>query len=279
MGNADEFFRRMGIPRHEERDEENSDTAADNPGSMITDLEELRHDAENLQRLFSAGYAPAAQHRGQNGTHAVRVTVGGDGNVSDVEIDQSWRRTVGEQGLSAAVLEAVTDATMRRLAQWAEAVASEQSHSAQPNEGAGSGELTTTGPVRPPGLSDNAEARRTVQEVLSLLKNVEAELDDLEREVKRRGQQHVVGRSPSHLVKVTMAGRGQVVDVNIQRRLMQRADERLLARELTKAFHAAYERADALKLDGFLGDGKLSRLQDLAADPNALLRRLGLNPR
>jgi DNA-binding protein YbaB len=269
---AEEFLRGLGIPRHDEREAGPSERPPGDGDSTLADLDRLRGEAERLQQQFSV---PAAGSRGRDSTGSVCVTVGGDGCVVDVEIDRSWRTAVGEQGLNAAILQAVMDATMRRLVAWSEGVAG-QSPGAVADHPSSVRRPQPAEASRSGAPSDSAEARRMVHEVLSLLEDVESELDVLERRVGERARQQVVGRSPSHLVKVTVVGGGEVVDVDIQRRLMQRSDERGIAKELLAAFRAAYERAGSLKLDDLLGNGRLARLHALGADPDALLRGLGL---
>jgi DNA-binding protein YbaB len=257
---AEEFLRALGIPRHDEVDEDDAAPSGAGGGrgrSVLADLDRLRGEAEKVQRQFSV---PAAEHRGHDGAGAVRVTVGANGRVADIEIDRFWRSAVGEHGLSAA---AWTETVVQQPA-----ATVDRAPRVRPPSGA-----DVSGSGVP---ADSHAARRSVEELISLLEGIEAELDVFERRVGERAQQQVVGRSPSHLVKVTVAGGGQLVDVDIQRRLMQRGDERSIARELRSAFHAAYERATSLKLDDLLGDGRLARMRALTSDPDELLRRLGL---
>lgn len=273
MGSAEDFLRAMGIPRH---DEGGDRPAAPDPtveGSAFGDLEELRREAEALRRSFARGQDPDARHHGRDGTGSVHVTVGGDGRVVDVQLDRTWRQSVGPEALGAAVLEAVGDASMRRLAAWGEAVADD------PGPPADGIDPTPPPMVRPGAPTDNAATRRAVQDMLSLLEGVEADLEDLERRIDQRVQQQVVGRSPTHQVTVRVGGVGEVTDVEVQRRFVDRTDDRGIARELRNAFQAAYERAGTLGLDGLLGDGRLAQMHALGSDPTALLGRLGLRPR
>lgn len=253
-------------------------------GSFLDDLEELRREAEALQRSFGVRPRPTARFRGQDGTGSVRVAVGGDGQVTDVDLDRSWRTSVGEDGLSAAVLEAVTNAGMRRLAAWGKAVTERTADTGDPPEEAAPEAAAQRGragaqPAPPPPAADSAEAREAVQEVLSMLEGAERELDDLESRISRRMSKQAVGRGPSNMVKVTMAAGGQVTGVDLERRFLQRTEDRVISQELRSAFDAAYERAGKLSLDSLLGDGQLAKLHALGSDPAALLRKLGLGPR
>ncbi len=239
-------------------------------GSVVGDLEELHREAEVLQRRFGRGQDSDGHHLGRDRTGSVRVTVGGDGRVIDVELDRSWRGSVGPHALGAAGVEAVGDANLRRLVAWGETVARD------PGPGAPEAQ-----PDRAPGLhtrapADSGAARRAVQELLSLLEGIEADLEDLDRRIDQRVHQQVVGRSPTHQVTVRVAGGGQVTGVELQRRFLDKTDDRGIVRELRSAFHDAYERAGSLGLDALLGDGRLAQLYALGTDRTALLRRLGL---
>ncbi|MGQ0717061.1 MAG: YbaB/EbfC family nucleoid-associated protein [Pseudonocardiales bacterium] len=298
---VDEFFRRMGIPRHDEdpasrplRDSDSGSqhgqqraepaartgsSAPDEPGSIFHELGKLRRDAEDLQRRFAVD--PAALHQGSDGTGSVAVTIDSEGRVTDVHLKQSWRHAVGEQSLGAAVLDAVTDAGMRRLAAWGADVAAVAADGLGPYgpPDPAPQENTSVAAFRTAMAADSTQTRQAVQELVSLLQGVETELDDLERRVDRRLAQNVVGVSPSHLVKVTVTGGGQVTDVGIQPRFLKRTDDPGIARELRSAFQAAYERVGALGLQGLLGDGPLARLHALGEDPAGLLGKLGLDSR
>lgn len=289
MGNADEFFRSMGIPRHGEPAAAASGGELSRRGTrrvvgdrvaIADDLRELLRDAEGLKRQFAAGQSSAAQHHGQDSTGAVRVTADGDGRVTDIRIDSSWRQTVGATGLGAAVLEAVADASIRRLTAWGEAVADAPPRPGSAPEARPERTDGTPGTTpRQPALPDGPEARQTMHELHVFLDGVEAELDEFEQRVDQRVNQQVVGRGPTHMVTVTVTGAGEVTGVDIRRRFLDRTDEPGIARELRAAFNAAYDRVGTLSIAALLGDGQLAKLHALGNDPLELLRRLGLGPR
>lgn len=271
MGSADDFFRAMGIPLYQEGDERRATPDPGGNGSVVGDLEELRREAEALQRRFGRGQDPDARHLGRDRTGSVRVTLGGDGRVSDVELDRAWRQSVGPQALGAAVLEAVGDANLRRLSAWGEAVARD------PGPGAPEAEADRAPGRHARAPADSGAARRAVQEMLSLLEGIEADLEDLDRRIDQRVHQQVVGRGPTHQVTVRLGGGGQVTGVELQRRFLDKTDDRGIVRELRSAFHDADERAGSLGIDALLGDGRLAQLYGLGTDRAALLRRLGLD--
>lgn len=271
MSNGHEAHRRTGI---------GTEGASPEPGSVLEDIAQLRQDAEDLQREFAVHQDPSAEYKGQDRAGAVRVALRGDGRVADVEVDRAWRDSVGVQGLSAAVLEAITNASMRRLTAWGKAVADEQAASGAVSEnraGRERGSAKTDSRAAPP--ADNADAREALHQVVSMLEGVERDLDDLERRVTQRVRREVVGRGPSNMVTVTMTGGGQVSGVDIQPRFLQQAHERRIAQELRSAFDAAYAKAGKLSLEAVLGDGQLAKLHSLGSDPAAMLRKLGFDVR
>ncbi|MGH3899026.1 MAG: YbaB/EbfC family nucleoid-associated protein [Pseudonocardiaceae bacterium] len=290
---VDDFLRRMHIPRYEEQAGQRlrdsggqqraepgvgtGSTAPGAPGSMFHDLGELRREAEDLQRCLAID--PAALYRGSDGSGSVAVTVDSEGRVTDVRLERSWRQAVGEQALGAAVLEAVADAGMQRLAAWGADVAAvaADGHGLHLPRDPALRENSSAMAVRPVMAADGGQTRQAVQELVSLLQGVEAELDDLERRTDRRLAQNVAGVSPNHLVKVTVTGGGQVTDVSLQPRFLKRTDDAGIARELRSAFQTAYGRVGSLGLQGLLGDGPLARLHALGQDPAGLLGRLGLD--
>jgi len=180
----------MGIPRHDEGGDRRAAPDPATEDATFDDLEELRREAEALQQRFARGQDPGARHHGRDGTGSVNVTVGGDGRVVDVQLDRVWRQSVGPEALGAAVLEAAGDATMRRLAAWAEAVAEDPG---PPESGI---DRTPRPVVRPNAPPDSAATRRAVQDMLSLLERVETDLEDLERRIDQRVQQQVLAAAP-----------------------------------------------------------------------------------
>lgn len=186
---VDEFFRRMGIPRYEEQQasrplrdsdsgsQQQAEPAAGTrsdapvePGSMFHDLGELRREAEDLQRQFAID--PAALHRGSDGTGSVAVTIDSEGRVTDVALERSWRQAVGEQALGAAVLEAVTDAGMRRLAAWGADIAEDRPMRQSPRNPDPRENTSAAGP-RPVMATDSGQTRQAVEELVWLLQGVE----------------------------------------------------------------------------------------------------------
>lgn len=298
MGNADDFLRRMGIPAHDEQDKENSHDAAQtetdadattaDPGSVIDagngtdstreELRELQLEAESLQRQFSVPDGTLAGHVGNDASGAIRVTAGADGRVTNVQVARSFRETIGESQFDAAVLEAVTDVGLRRLATWGKAVTAPGRDDAESTDGSRpAAPESPDGRPSPPHehLHDGRVARTAAHEVLSLLEGIEHELDTLQERVRQAAHQPIEGCSPSHAVTVSVTAGGEVTDVRTQRRLLRQADASRLARELRRAFQDAYERAGTLTPDSKVGGRKLTRLQELADDRRTLRRRQG----
>lgn len=297
MTDADSFLRQMGIPRYDELADEGTPEAeapageaaakqsnnvippalAARPGtagSTLDNLDELQREAAQLQKMFSVRDSDAV-YEGRDSSGLITVNVNGDGQVTGVQIAPSWRDSIGAHGLGAAVMQAVSDATMQRLAAWSTSVA-EQSDEATEGPDSSTDAPSSQPSTRPSTMPDNQQARKALQEVLSLLEGVEGALDDFEEQARQQNNQQVVGHGPENSVKVTLAAANQVVDVEVARRFAERAPEGRVSREVLGAFEAAYERASSLNLGSIPDDGPLGKIRTLASDPAKLLNYLGL---
>ena len=292
MGDADEFLRRMGIPRHDELDDAeelavaNADSAGhsehetadeDDPASLAEEFRELQHEAAELQRQLSV----SQEGVGDGGDGSIQVTVGSDGRVNDVRIARTWQRRIAPEEFDSAVLEAVTDAVMKRMEAWTEAVTDgdqPESDSADP----GSSVPEPPAPAAHSAgerLRDGAQAREFRQEMHSLLDGVEHELDALQQRVSQVGQCPVEGRSPSHQVIASVNAWGQVTAITTRSALLEKASAHALGQEILAALQDAYERAGKATTSSLLGDGKLARIYELVNDHEELARRFGLDSR
>ena len=85
-----------------------------------------------------------------------------------------------------------------------------------------------------------------------------------------------IGQSPDRHVRVTVTGGGEVADVQFSRAWLREAHEANIARQVTAAFHAAYEQAAAHGVDRLIADSPLGEVQRATQDPFGLARRLRL---
>lgn len=261
-------------------------TTPDRPGSIGSEFEELAREAEELRQAFAAGQDPSAEYSAQDDSGTVQITVDGRGRVSKVQVDRDWEDVVGVEGLGPAVLDAVNNAVMQRLAAWEIAVADPGNASGAGGGGtrgrpAGGGASRTRPPAAPP--PDRTAQQRQVPgsatptdpaQVLAWLENFDAELDRFERRLTSRLHEETVGRSPGHHVTVTLTG-GQVSAIDIDQRWLDRgAHPHRLGEEIRGAFEAAYERGGDVSFESLLGDSPLGKLYALGNDPRRMWGRL-----
>jgi hypothetical protein len=67
-----------------------------------------------------------------------------------------------------------------------------------------------------------------------------------------------------------------VTDVKFSRAWLHEAHEANIARQITSAFHAAYDQAAAHGVDRLIADSPLGKVQRATQDPFGLARRLRL---
>lgn len=290
MGDADEFLRRMGIPRHDELDDAEEPTGANADGaghseheaakedddvSLVEEFRELQQEAAELQRQLSA----SREGVGDGGDGSVQVTVGSDGRVRDVQIARTWQRRIRPEEFDSAVLEAVTNAVMKRMEAWTEAVTDAEQPESTPVDPESAAHEPPVQAARPTRerLHDGAQAREFRHEMHSLLEGAEDELDALQQRVSQVGQCPVEGRSPSHQVIANVNAWGQVTAITTRSALLQKASATALAQEVLAALQDAYERAGTATTSSLLGDGKLARIYELVNDHEGLARRFGLD--
>lgn len=256
-------------------------TPPDRSGSAAGGFEELLREAEELRQQFEAGQDPSAEYAAQDDSGAVQVTIDGQGRVTDVELDRDWEDVVGVDGLGSAVLEAVNNAILQRVAAWETAVAEPGSMPPRAAD-AGRGRVPDRDAPRPRPAPDPTGGRQVPAsaaptdpaQVLNWLENLGTELEGFERRLSTRLQQETVGRSPGHHVTVTLTG-GQVSSIDLDRRWLGRGVHPLrLGEEIQGAFQSAYERDGGTSLEALLGDGPLGSLYALGNDPQKLWGRL-----
>ncbi|MCU7723851.1 hypothetical protein ODJ79_09010 [Actinoplanes sp. KI2] len=101
----------------------------------------LHEEGDALTR--AAGSAARATAAGWDDSESVRVALDTEGRVVAVTVAAAWRRRLGVEGLSDAVLAAVRDAAMRRLEAWGEVYGDDDRD--RPADGAGSLNDVATG--------------------------------------------------------------------------------------------------------------------------------------
>ncbi|QUH01355.1 hypothetical protein HUO13_11565 [Saccharopolyspora erythraea] len=191
---------------------------------------------------------------GQDSAGAVAVRVTGSGAVTSVALADDWKQSVAPHELGAAVLAAMTAATVQAMAETVPAAG------AQPAS------------TRPP--ADTSPLSR--QDVLRLLDEVSADLAEFTRRISATSNQPVSLESAGGHVSGT-AKRGQVLEISVDPDWAGAARDSEIEAELTELLAGLVERSVPADATAGPRSRAIEELQSLAADPHTLLRRLGLS--
>jgi hypothetical protein len=244
-------------------------------------LRRLYAEAVQFTQRMAAPDVLRSPRAGTDATGLLSVDVGPDGRVSGVSVAPDWSSGLTVEELGNAVVEAVNDAALNRLADWAdatdtppgaagEAVDADRrpsEHSRPP--------LPRIPPPGPLGDLSNAGVEANVGELFELMADARAAIDAAGRRLAERAAARTSGHSPGREVTVTLQG-NLPVEVEMSPTWARRAAATEIGRALRLAFAAAYRAQGSLTLDDLAAGSPLAALRDLTADPLELLRRVGL---
>lgn len=215
---------------------------------------------------------------GTDGSGIVTVRLGDAGQVRQVEVGRGWWRDVGPEGLSAAILDAMSRAANDRLVTWSERVA-EREASQPPVDWLPSERQPVAGGSQRSGIGDVAEESDRAEELMRMLDMLRAamsELDSYRQRADDQARQPVEGRGEGGRVTVSMTA-GQVTGLEISRRwLHEQPAGRVIADEIETACRDAYRQMELRSAATLATSPAVTEVRDLVASPTALLRRLGL---
>lgn len=199
---------------------------------------------------------------------AITVCVDERGAVSDVVIPIQWRDVVRPHDLGRVLLEAANNAIAHRVATQVE-------------------QLDLDAPVEPPAFSrreapsaggdpTSPVAESLVNEVLDLFSRFDAELEAYAAQVRQAATATNHGEGVNRRIVVTLAA-GQVAGVDVDVRWAAAARHTEIRAEAMSAFQAAWQQAPSFGSGAIPLPPSIARLQELASDPEALSRQLGLS--
>jgi hypothetical protein len=200
---------------------------------------------------------PAESLIGEDSDGVVAVVVSPEAEVVGVRLSPEWRSAVDPRELHSKVLLAANTATMRALACNVERM--DSTAAAEPAE----------------PRADADQSALTTQDVQRLLYAVSAELDQFTERLSA-----VVG----HPVQVQSAGghvqgsaqQGQVLQLDIDPVWAGQARHTEIENELVEVLRGLNGSTTPRALGAGPSGNAISELMDLAADPQRLMRRLGL---
>jgi len=250
------------------------------PDGSLEALARLVEEGEALARHARTAQSVSASP-GLDPTGSVSVTLDAQGRASRVNVSAGWQRRVGVEGLSGAVVQAVRDASIRRLTAWGTAFGEE------PGDRSGT---TVSGVPDAVALDRDDFQRRlhaaatggmsvedrraALSELLELAEAIERGIDEVSDKLQATLDAVHAGQSPDRHVTVSMTGGGEPTAVRFDRTWLREAHEINIGRQLTAAFHAAYENVASRGVRKLIADSALGEVQRRTQDPFGLAHRL-----
>jgi DNA-binding protein YbaB len=249
---------------------------------------------DSLPRLFEEGEAllrdarsaaQVAADPGSDATGSVSVRLNAQGQVVGVSVVAGWRRRLGVEGLSEAVVEAVRDAAVRRLTAWGSAYGQDSAYRSHIATGAPGGAVAERVPLdrdefqqrlqaAATGPMSGEDRRAALLELLALAEAIERGIDEVSGKLQATLNATYSGHSPDRHVTVSMTGGGEVSAVRFDRAWLREAHEINVGRQITAAFGVAYQQVAAHGVDKLIADSALGQVQRATQDPIGLARRL-----
>lgn len=201
-------------------------------------------------------------YEGADDHGVVTVTVDGSGSVSDVVIPPTWRDTVAPDELGSALLTAANNAFLSRLAD-------DLGHADLEQEPA-------SAPESDGNPSDEPVASMVI-EVDDLIAQFDRDLGIYRDRLRAAADTATATRRGINgRIEVTM-GPGIVSAVTVDPRWAGHARYTEIRAEALAAFQAACRQAGTERPDAVPLPASLARIQELARDPRALSKQLGLS--
>jgi DNA-binding protein YbaB len=252
------------------------------PDDRLDAWERLLEEGDALTRTAGSA-ARATATPGSDDTESVRATLDTYGKVVAITVATGWRRQLGEEGLADAVVAAVRDAAVRRLEAWGEVYSEDDRGRLADGSDFGTNDVVAnTAEIQRRlqevaiGPMSEVDRRVALTELLELAQAIERGIDEVSGKLQATVSATHIGQSPDRHVRVTVTGGGEVTDVQFSRAWLRGAHEANIARQITAAFHAAYEQAAAHGVDRLIADSPLGEVQRATQDPFGLARRLRL---
>ncbi|MEV4276902.1 YbaB/EbfC family nucleoid-associated protein [Actinoplanes xinjiangensis] len=197
------------------------------------------------------------------------------GQIATATVARQWRSHLSNEQLGDAVVEAVRDASVRRLTAWSEQYSEPVVHEPPPlpvglHQRL---ELITSAPL------SGTEREAALVALLRVVESIEQGLDEVsDRMQQTLGTTHT-GHSAHREVTVELTGSGDIVAVRFKRSWLDDAHEANLAHHIITAFRAAYEQATAHGVQRLIADSPLGQAQWVMQDPFGFARQFGMDGR
>ena len=246
---------------------------ADDQFAELTQFhDDLDVQAQKLDAAFKAAAGPFA---GFDSTESVTVTVTEAGRVTAVTVEQDWRDELSVDTLGAAVLEAIHAAQSAYLEELTVAAAEQDEAPPPPVRRlpAPTENLAQQLQDLASGPMTSDELQAGMVELLSLLQTVNDSIDQVEAQVVAFTKAKHTGRSRSGHVRATVNGRGDLLEIDYDKRWLVNAHEYNVSRETQEACDAAYRMISERGVSDIIARSPLGQAAALSQNPQELARR------
>jgi DNA-binding protein YbaB len=233
-------------------------------------MAELRQTAGELQRELRA-LATASEQltaiTAKDEKGAVALTLGANGSVQSLVLDEDWRDTIGEESLGTAVSACYQDAVGQRAGQFMKAY----TESAD-DQGAAT-PIPAPEPVRlgDPSSSWGIEGREKLREMYAA---ADAEQEDFLAHRAQRARQARDGVNAAKTVTVTREG-DTITAVNVDERWVRNTNDEVIEKEIVRAMNNVMAMSARERENKYEGFPAIEQLAKIAHNPHELMRRMG----
>jgi DNA-binding protein YbaB len=233
-------------------------------------MAELRQTAGELQRELRA-LATASEQltaiTAKDEKGAVALTLGANGSVQSLVLDEDWRDTIGEESLGTAVSACYQDAVGQRAGQFMKAY----TESAD-DQGAAT-PIPAPEPVRlgDPSSSWGIEGREKLREMYAA---ADAEQEDFLAHRAQRARQARDGVNAAKTVTVTREG-DTITAVHVDERWVRNTNDEVIEKEIVRAMNNVMAMSARERENKYEGFPAIEQLAKIAHNPHELMRRMG----
>jgi len=244
---------------------------------MTTDPHELRDRIDVLaQRFERAGRARQDRYSGAAADGVVRVDLDAEGGLIHLQVGADWREVLNAPDLGHAILEAIGAAQVQRTIEWGRETedAGEESLRARPLPVFES-DLATQVAERLSESQTQPDAEVAMNALAESLREMRDSLRAVRRDLQDVGASELRGVSDnSRTVEVTMRGTGEITDIRLDQRWLERAHPANINRLVLAAVEDARKRLAGRTTSDIVQDSRLAELVRQLNDPDYIADRL-----
>lgn len=234
---------------------------------LTGDLDTLRDESDVLLQRATDAQGRLAPIKAQDSTGQVVVQLDADGKLQSVQIGFTWDQSLTGTGLPAAVLEAIAQARVIRLEQYAQAV-KEVDEEPAPRARPARHDTPLIDMFRERIAARGGDPEAAGELVEEMLDDASEGLTEANQLLEDHLARHHTGRSAAGHVTATVTTNGDPQAIELDARWIPNAHSANLGREITQAIQAAVEKAQREGFSAVLRATKLAQVARLVTDPD-----------